>query len=135
MAFAVSDKTPVVSANSGDNSLMAVLGVGCESDGHQWVYVKLSDAVSASVPRGLVQGQLEWVGALSYEAPFVFHNETNTLYLNAGVEDAVSLIQGSESVTVSISWSESLTSQFNFALEGSKSAINAAVSQCGSGNT
>jgi hypothetical protein len=132
MAFAVSDKT----ANAGQSTAgpdVAVLGVGCESDGHQWVYVRLSDAVA--LPGKAVQGQLNWGNAVSYDAPFSYHSESRTLYLEAGVEDAVSLLQGSEFVTVSINWTGAQKSTFKFALDGSRSAIKNAFSRCGSSST
>ena len=45
MAFAVSDRTTETTTSGAQ----AVLGVGCESDGHKWVYVRLSDVLAKSV--------------------------------------------------------------------------------------
>ncbi len=118
--------------------LKAVAGVGCESDGEQWVYIKLSQSVSdiGNPTRAIaVNGQLSWQGNTSYSAPFNYYPSARVLFLQAGVDDAISLMRGSSNLALEINWADTRSNTFSFELSGSKTAIDAALARCANAET
>lgn len=137
-AFAVSPWSPTNNGNPPVESLNALLGVGCEANGNQWVYVKLSESIqnlqSTSEARGIT-GKLTWENNLSYSAPFNYYDNVRTLFLKAGVDDAISLLRNSRQLILEVSWSDSTTTTFRFELAGSKQAIDDAIGKCKQNST
>lgn len=132
-AFAVSPWAEADSTEPVLHSLSALLGYGCEADGQQWLYVKLSEAIKNFKPelnKKAVKGKLTWETNTSYTAPFRYLDNAQALFLTAGVNDAIALVRDGKQLTLNITWSDATATAFDFRLDGSRKAIDGAFANC-----
>lgn len=128
-SFAVSAWAEDTSAVQAGEAPRAIFGVGCESSGNRWVYLRL-DRSSPNARNASLSGEFTWGDIATYTAPLTYYPQADTLFLQRSTDDFISLIQGSKSVSVRLLWDNSAAQTFTFALAGSSKAIEQAFRHC-----
>ncbi|MEM7259890.1 MAG: hypothetical protein AAF404_21160, partial [Pseudomonadota bacterium] len=75
-------------------------------------------------------GRFQWQGVASYDAPLTYYPQADTLFLQRGTDNFVSLLQGSNTVSVELLSNNQPLGSFTFELAGSSKAIEDAFARC-----
>ena len=123
------------SLNTPDENIQAALVAICNDNGARSLYIRMLSSYPGTEPAShvnVVNGQIGWDSASSYDAPFTYDVELNALRLRAGVKDAFSMIKAGNKVTIQIPWQDNNQATFEFSLNGSSQALKTAFDYCGS---
>ena len=112
-----------------DDSIQAALVAGCNEEGEKSLNLKLLSAYPIS-DVSTVKGQVKWDSSSPYHAPFTYNQDLNTLRLQSGLDDSLSLIRAAKKVSIQIPWHDDQQAIFTFSLKGSSRAVNAAFGYC-----
>jgi len=121
------------SLNWPDEKIEAALVAGCNDKGERSLYVRILPnypTPESSEPLTVVNGQIKWDSAYSYNAPFTYDASLNALHLQFGLDDTLALISDGNNVTIQIPWYDEHKAVFTFSLSGSSQALKRAFDYC-----
>ena len=106
----------------------------CNDKGEKSLYVKMLTAyplVETDKSVTTVEGLVGWDSSAPYAAAFTADAEMNTLRLQFGLEDTLSMLKDGKKVTLQLPWNQNdLQATFEFSLNGSTAALETVFGYC-----
>ena len=117
-----------------DGKIQAALMASCNDKGEKSLYVKMLTAyplVETDKSVTTVEGLVGWDSSVPYAAAFTTDAEMNTLRLQFGLEDTLSMLKDGKKVTLQLPWNQNdLQATFEFSLNGSTAALETVFGYC-----